>query len=155
MTLSDKTKHRLDTLFKELWNNRTGVTGSWGASAFDYHPTYIHRGCLLLEGEYGFSTLYVLPEGCVVNPREGDPRARSSTFPDTSKAPIRVTSVDDGPWWALLEAELALMEQELQQSQEARAADKEAKRAQEELNRNQELSHAASAVSAQLKKFAA
>lgn len=111
-------RKRLNRLFGGLWSLRNGVKGSWSASSFRYHPTYILRRPMLLVGETEFGGAYVLdPPDAKVCPVYGDSCANCSTRPIVGGGRmIQVDINDDGPWKAFLAAEIPLMEQELESS---------------------------------------
>lgn len=116
MTTSE-IQRRLNALFWGLWANRNGVRGSWGASSYRYHPTYIRRGPLLLCGETKFYSMYVLSPGdCEVIPVYGNARANCNTFPIVKGEVIRVSLQEEGPWLDYLAKEIPKMEAELEES---------------------------------------
>ena len=133
MVLTDEEIKRLNRLFDNLWSCRGGVKGSWGASSFRYHPTFIRRNGLLLSGECDWSSLYVIsPADAKMHPVYGDSRCSMSVFPIIEEGElIRINRDDDGPWWDLVRQELPLMEAELKASGERARQDQQ--RAEDEL----------------------
>ena len=80
-------------------------------------PCYIRRGTLLLGvsggSAHGLFHLYVIPADAVAS-LEAKTRSTyyKTTFPVDKEIAIEV-SKDEGPWWDLLETEVALMEGEI------------------------------------------
>lgn len=131
-TLSADDRRKLDALFYGLWGNRNGVRGSWAASSYRYHPTFIRRGGLLLNGETDFGSMWVLvPADATVTPRYGDSRASCETFPAVSGKAIRVDPTNDGPWWDVIHDEIPTMAAELAASY----AERERRRLEQETAR--------------------
>lgn len=146
--LSNESRKRLNAVFAGLWSNRQGVRGSWGASSYRYHPTYIHRRGLLLVGEVRLSDLYVVvPADAPLIRVAGDPRANCGTMPLVSGDGelIRVLG-SEGPWWAILEEEIPLMEEELEASNRARAEATAAEAAERKAAHDAMIARAAAAL---------
>jgi len=143
--LTDDERRRLNALFSGLWGNRTGVTGSFGASRHRYHPTFIRRGPLLLEGETEFRYLHVLaPSDAKVTPKPECPAAHFNCFPDIDGSHTEIHRHEPGPWWGALRAELPKMEAELDESEARRVADAKAEQQRRSEERRAELATAAS-----------
>lgn len=108
----------LHDIFRRLWGNREGVVGSFAASCYRYHPTFIRRGALLLEGETHFSRLHVLsPADAKVTPKPLAPASVHDCFPDVDGSVTHIHMTEPGPWWGALRAELPKMLAELAESE--------------------------------------
>lgn len=145
--LTDDERRRLNALFRGLWGNRTGVTGSFAGSSYRYHPTYIRRGALLLAGEGEFAELHVLmPSDATVTPQPECPAAHFNPFPKIDGSHTEIHRYEPGVWWDALRAELPKMEAELVASNLRRAEQARAEQAERSRARNEELARAAAAL---------
>lgn len=146
MFLTKEEATRINSLFSKLWSDREGVNGSWGASRHGYHPTFIRRGGLLLEGTTKLESLYVLcPVDCKVIPNYGDPRAYCSVMPTVEGEIITVTDAD-GVWWDILSEELVKMETEMQEHIERKSQAKALELLESQTKRQLELQLATKAL---------
>lgn len=108
----------LSEIFRRLWGNRTGVVGSFEASSYRCHRTFIRRGALLLEGETHFSRLHVLASSdAKVTPKSLEPASHYNCFPEVEGGVTYIPPTEPGPWWGALRAELPKMLAELAESE--------------------------------------
>ena len=139
---------RLNRLFEQLWSNRTGVVGSFAASSYRSHPTFIRRGALLLRGEYRFCSLFALcPANAVVQPKACNPAAHFDNFPTIADGrAIGIARNEPGLWWQALRDELPKMEQEIADSIARGKAEIERARQEQQMARAAELADASDAL---------
>lgn len=147
--LTTEERQRLNKLFAELWGNKTGVSGSWGSDSHGYHPTYIHRGNILLCGETSFKSIHVVvPPDAEVQPVRGDSRAHCNTIPTVVNGKlVQVFLSDSGPWWAKVREELSKMEEEAVASLQSLFVAKTKKIKEEKRMREEKLNEARASFS--------
>lgn len=142
--LTDEEARLLHDIFRRLWGNRTGVVGSFGASSYRYHPTFIRRGALLLEGETHFARLHVLvPADAKVTPHPEAPASHFNCFPNVDGSATQIALAEAGPWWGALRAELPKMLAELAESEQRRVDEQRAADEKAAAERRERLARAA------------